>query len=217
MGQQHYVFNALKFGDTTYVMNAYSFPKLLTCISSCKITTFAVVPPIVVSLAKHPLVQETDLSSLRSLLCGAAPLGAETQIQAEEAMARKGTKVIIQQAWGMSEVTLAATSFFPLERDPDVTGVGYINPGMEARIVDDNGKDVNPGEEGEILLKGPNVFEGYWRKEKETKEAFVDGCWYKTGDIAVVKRDGIIHIVDRKKELIKVKGRISTNLHTKYV
>ena len=192
-------------------MSSFSFPVLLRYIPKYQITTFAAVPPVVVLLAKHPDVLKTDFSSVYSTLCGAAPLGAETQLQAEAAMnAFKRGNVRIRQGWGMSEGVCGSCTFALHERDPDISGVGYLLSGMSARIVPADGSDyaklLDFNEEGEVLLKGPNIFPGYWRKDEATREAFTDDGWYKTGDIGVMKRDGILHIVDRKKELIKVQG-----------
>ncbi|OCB89395.1 acetyl-CoA synthetase-like protein [Sanghuangporus baumii] len=210
-GQQHYIFNAPRNGDTTYVMSSFSFPALLCYIPEYRITTFAAVPPVAVLLAKHPDTLKTDFSSLHSILCGAAPLGAETQLKAEAAMnTYKKGNVRITQGWGMSEGVCGSCTIALHERDPDVSGVGYLLSNMSARIVPVDGSDYSKSlgfnEEGEVLLKGPNIFPGYWKREKETREAFTDDGWYKTGDIGVMKRDGIMHIVDRKKELIKVQA-----------
>lgn len=206
MGQQTFCIAGVKLGDTTYVMNAFSFETFLAQIPRHRITSVPCVPPIVVLIAKHPIAGKTDFSSVRQMACGAAPLGADIQQQAERVIDPSG-KFKIQQVWGMSEATLGAT-FFPLgEADPDVSGVGFLAANMEAKIVDEDGKELGYDEPGEILLRGPNIFPGYWKKEKETRSSFDHEGYYKTGDIAVLKKStGIIHIVDRKKELIKVKG-----------
>ena len=190
---------------------SFSFEAFLRYVPKYKITAFAAVPPVVVLLAKHPDVRKTDFSSVRSILSGAAPLGKETQMQAEAAMnTYKKGRVHITQGWGMSEGVCFNTNFMIHERDPDVSGVGYLLSGLCARIVPADGSDYSKSlgfnQEGEVLLQGPQIFAGYWRKEKETREAFTEDGWFKTGDIGVFKRDGIMHIVDRKKELIKVKG-----------
>lgn len=193
-------------------MSAFSFPKLLRYVPEYNITSFPAAPPIIVQLAKHPEVRKVDFSHIFPVICGAAPLGIETQLQAEEAMnaCKKGKgNVRINQGWGITECVGGVTGFALHERDPDVTGVGYLYPGMLAKLVDDEEKEVENGERGEVLLKGPNIFMGYWGREKDTKEAFTEDGWFKTGDIGVVKRDGIFHIVDRKKEIIKVKGEDS--------
>ena len=147
--------------------------------------------------------------SVRVITCGAAPLGADVQEQAERVIDPSG-KLKIQQAWGMSEATLTVTHFPMGEIDPDISGVGYLAANIEAKIVDESGRELGYDEPGEICIRGPSIFPGYWRREKETKEAFDSEGFYKTGDVAVIKKStGIIHIVDRKKELIKVKGLCS--------
>ena len=187
-------------------MGPFNFEKFLSAISEYRITSLPCVPPIVLMIAKHPLARKADFSSIRIAICGAAPLGAETQQLAERVIDPTG-KVKIQQVWGMSEATLCAT-IFPLgDVDPDISGVGYLGANMEAKIVDDSGKELGYDEPGEVLLRGPIIFSGYWKKEKESKESFNAEGFYKTGDIAVVKPSGIFHIVDRKKELIKVRGK----------
>ena len=197
-------------------MSAFSFPALLRYVTKYHITSFPAAPPIVVQLAKNPEVRKTDFSHIFPVLCGAAPLGKETQLQAEEAMNafKKGKgNVRICQGWGITECVGGVTAFALHERDPDVTGVGYLYPGMSAKLVDDDDKEVGYEERGEVLLKGPNIFMGYWGREKDTKDAFTEDGWFKTGDIGIVTKLGIFHIVDRKKELIKVKGeRLSSRL-----
>jgi 4-coumarate--CoA ligase len=188
-------------------MSSFNFPSLLEFIPKYGINSFPSVPPVAVLLAKHPDTRKTDFSRVLPFVCGAAPLGVETQLQAEEAMntCKKGC-VKLSQGWGMSELVCGATNFGMHERDPDVSGVGFLMSGMSAKLVDDDGRELGYNEPGELLIKGPSVFAGYWRKEKETKETFTEDGWFKTGDIALVKPSGIFHIVDRKKELIKVKG-----------
>lgn len=197
VGQQTSIV-AAKAGDTTYVMNQFSFEGLLSTIEKYRVTALSMVPSIAVLFAKHPLVARTDLLSLTLVRCGAAPLGRDTHLQAERAISATGA-TRIQQVYGMSEATLTATLFATGEHDPDVCGVGYLVPNMHAKIVDDDGREVGAEEAGEILLRGPTIFRGYWRNDAATKDAFTDDGWYKTGDIAVMKPSGIIHIVDRKK------------------
>jgi acyl-CoA synthetase (AMP-forming)/AMP-acid ligase II len=94
--------------------------------------------------------------------------------------------------------------------EPDATAVhgavGELNPNVEAQIVDDNEKEVPIGERGELWVRGPNICVGYWKKPEETAKTFAPGRWLKTGDIAYRNEGGLLWIVDRKKELIKVKG-----------
>ena len=192
-------------------MNAFSFEKFLAAISKYRVTSVICVPPIVVQIAKNPAARKTDFSSIREIWCGAAPLGADVQQQAERVMDPSG-RLKIQQVWGMSEATVVVTSFPLGEIDPDISGVGYLRANLEAKIVDDSGKELGYDAPGEIYVRGPNIFPGYWKKEKATRDSFDPEGFYKTGDVAMMKKStGIIHIVDRKKELIKVKGMYAMN------
>lgn len=105
-------------------------------------------------------------------------------------------------------MTCSALTWDPnLEGDIDLAAVGELNPNIEGMIVDDNEREVAAGERGELWVRGPNVMKGYWNRPEETKKTFTsDGeRWLKTGDIAYVAK-GLVYVVDRKKELIKVKG-----------
>ena len=136
---------------------------------------------------------------------GAAPLGSEVSKEVEQ-LWPKGT-MNLKQGWGMTEVTCAATTFDPSKYSASFS-VGELVPNCEAKIVlDDEGKVEAPqGERGEIWVRGPNIMKGYWNKPQATEETFGPGRWLKTGDVAYVDEEGHFFIVDRKKELIKVKG-----------
>lgn len=191
-------------------MPAFSFDKFLQYVPRYKVTFLALVPPVVAGLARDPRVRSIDFSSVREAQCGGSPLGAELQRQAEEAMNPPGrpTRFQIHQGLGMSEVVLTATKFTPCDREEGLRkrGVGYLLPSMEMKLVDDSGRSLDYQQAGEILLRGPNVFPGYWRKDKETYDTFTEDGWYRTGDVGVMSRSGVLRVVDRKKELIKVKG-----------
>lgn len=209
VGQQHFCINGVKDGNTTYVMRTFSFDKLLQFVPRYKVTFLSLVPPVVAALARDPRVNHVDFATVTGAMCGGAALGTELQRQAEEAMNPPGhSRFQIQQALGMSECVLAATRHAPSDREEDLSArsAGFLIPGMEMRILDEEGGELDYEEPGEILLRGPNIFSGYWKRDKETYNAFTEDGWYKTGDVGVVDRTGVLRIVDRKKELIKVKG-----------
>lgn len=182
---------------TTVIMAKFSLALLLHAIQRFRITYLLLVPPVAVSLIKTPLARQYDLSSIKFLLCGAAPLGNDTSKQLEGIF--KGNGVRSRQGWGMTEATMAITLFAPDEFDPIHAGVGYLVANMQAKIVNDEGKEVGYGEEGEALIRGPNVFRGYYKKPTATKEAWTQDGWLKTGDYVVVQEDGLFSVVDRKK------------------
>nr|OQO23451.1 hypothetical protein B0A51_07756 [Rachicladosporium sp. CCFEE 5018] len=183
-----------------YYMRAFNYIEWLSHIQNHRITHIQTAPPILVMLAKRPETQKYDLSSLINVLCGAAPLSKELQNEVSE---KCNLKVV--QTWGMTEVTCSCLHV-PGHRDDRSGSVGFIDPNSEMKLIDEEGKEVGPGERGEIHVRGPNVCIGYWRNEKATKETFDDEGFLRTGDVAVRDENGWFWIVDRKKELIKVKG-----------
>lgn len=189
---------------TTVIMPKFSLTSLLDAIQQFRITYLLVVPPVAVLLTKSPLLSGYDVSSVKFLLCGAAPLGRDTSMQLEKLFSANGART--RQGWGMTEATCSVTLFAPDEFDRTHSGVGYLVANMEAKIVTDEGKEVSYGEEGEAVIRGPNIFKGYHQNEAATKQAWTEDGWLKTGDYVVVQPDGLFSVVDRKKEFIKVKG-----------
>jgi len=180
-----------------YIMQKFVYDDFLSCIQKYRITHLQAAPPILVMLDKRPETSKYDLSSVKNILCGAAPLSKELQ----NAVSRR-FKVNIIQGWGMTEVTCGAIHV-PGGRVDDSGSVGVLDPNCECKLLDDDGKEVAAGEPGEMHVKGPQICLGYWKNPSATKETLDNEGWLKTGDIAVV-RDDNFWIVDRKKELIKV-------------
>ncbi|KAK4544179.1 hypothetical protein LTR36_004389 [Oleoguttula mirabilis] len=183
-----------------FYMRSFNYSEWLGHIQKHRITHLQTAPPVLVMLAKRPETKDYDISSLTNILCGAAPLSKELQNEVSE---RYKLKVV--QTWGMTEVTCSCLHV-PGGMDDRSGSVGYIDPNSEMKLIDDDGKEVGVGERGEIYVRGPNVCLGYWRNEKATKDSFDDEGFLKTGDVAVRNEKGWYWIVDRKKELIKVKG-----------
>ncbi|KAF3048219.1 hypothetical protein E8E12_011317 [Didymella heteroderae] len=199
-GIQGYLINPFYMGGPVYWMPRFSFPEFLAYNSKYRITFFFTVPPIYLLIAKSAEVTD-QFKTLELAISGAAPLGKELQHAASAKLG--GPECFISQTWGLSETTGSAT-LMPMELSDDTGSVSPLIPNMLARIVDDDGRDVEPGRPGEVLVKGPVVCKGYYQNEAANKEAFT-GEWFHTGDIAEF-RDGLFYIVDRKKELIKYKG-----------
>ncbi|KAF2686857.1 4-coumarate-CoA ligase-like protein [Lentithecium fluviatile CBS 122367] len=205
MSQAVFAVNAPVQRVPVYMMPKFDFLEMLQCVQKYRITDLTLVPPVVVAMAKHPATKKFDLSSVERVGSGAAPLGREICEELEKLW--PDGRVNVKQGWGMTEVTCAVTTYDPSKIDKK-SSVGELLANCQAKIVrDDEGKvEAKPGERGEVLLKGPNVMKGYWGKEQATKEAFTSDGWYKTGDVCYVDEEGHFFIVDRKKELIKVKG-----------
>lgn len=215
-GQTYFIANNPRRNIPVYIMPSFDFVKMLTYVQKYRINSLTVVPPIVVALAKHPIVKKFDLSSLESIGCGAAPLGTEIMEEVEKLF--PPNTLIVRQGWGMTEITCTCLSWDPTRAEgdrSDISGVGELMPNARARIMDLDGvtEITSPKTPGEIWVTGPTLMRGYWNKPQATAETMVvdpDGTrWLRTGDIGYVDvyaPGGTFHIVDRLKELIKVKG-----------
>ncbi|PHH93259.1 hypothetical protein CDD83_9529 [Cordyceps sp. RAO-2017] len=197
-GQLFTILMACKLRVPVYVMAEFSLTHFLATIERFRITSLHLVPPVLVMLSKRPETSRFDLSSLTDIMCGAAPLSRELQA---ECQTRFG--VNIRQAWGMTEATCSCT-MIPVGVHDGTGSVGKLVPNGRAKLVGDDGREVGPGQPGEMYFQGPNVCLGYWNNEQATRETIDDQGWLRTGDIAIRGEDGMFWIVDRKKEFIKV-------------
>ncbi|KAL7727783.1 hypothetical protein ACLKA6_019726 [Drosophila palustris] len=172
----------------------------LGAIEKYRVMVAFMVPPLMVFLAKHPIVDKYDLSSLMVLLCGAAPLSRETEDQIKE---RIGVP-FIRQGYGLSESTLSVL----VQNDEFCKpgSVGVLKVGIYAKVIDpDTGKLLGANERGELCFKGDGIMKGYIGDVQSTQSAIKDG-WLHTGDIGYYDDEFEFFIVDRIKELIKYKG-----------
>ncbi|KAF2153565.1 4-coumarate-CoA ligase [Myriangium duriaei CBS 260.36] len=183
-----------------YLMRSFALPSFLSHLQTHRITHLQTAPPVLVLLAKRPEVASHDLSSLRNILCGAAPLSADLQ----NAVSQK-LNVKVVQTWGMTELT-CSSCHVPGLMDDRTGSVGPADPNCLVKLLDEEGKEVGVGQPGEMHIRGPNVCAGYWRNEEATRGAFDEEGYLRTGDVGVRDERGWYWIVDRKKELIKVKG-----------
>ena len=189
-------------GNTLVTMPRFDMEQFCSLVEKYKCTRAHLVPPIVLGLAKTPIVEKYDLSSLRVLTSAAAPLGGELERECSERL-----DVDIKQAWGMSELSPLGTCVPDNALKPASGTVGPPCAGTSAKVIDLNTGEALPiGEEGELCIKGPQVMQGYLDEPDKTKECLNDGGWLMTGDIAKLDEDGYVYITDRLKELIKYKG-----------
>ncbi len=190
----------LRTGATLVTMPRFDLAAFLDAIQRYRVTIAFVVPPVVLALAKHPLVDNFDLSSLRFMMSGAAPLGADVA-----AAAQARIKAPIIQGYGMTE--MSPVSHLSVVGVTPAGSVGKLAPNSEARLIDpETGRDAPTGASGELWVRGPMVMKGYLNNPAATAATIdVDG-WLHTGDIARADDTGNFYIVDRLKELIKYKG-----------
>src|SRR6056300_322494 len=199
-GMQVLMNGLLANGVTVVTLPRFDLDQALGLVQQHRISRFFAVPPVVLALAKHPAVDNYDLSSLKQVFSGAAPLGGEIAL---EASARIGCEVV--QGYGMTELSPVSHTTPPGMFKAG--SIGVLIPSTECRIVDpESGKDLGIGEDGEIWVRGPQVMPGYLNNEQATKNTIEEDGWLHTGDIGHIDEDGHFTIVDRLKELIKFKG-----------
>ncbi len=189
---------ALSVGARIVLFPTFDVGLTLDAIRRTPPTFLAAVPPIYDALARATARAGVDVSSLRNAISGAMSLPPSTVLRWEEA-----TGGIIVEGYGMTESSPISVGnpMGPLRR-PGTVGVPF--PSTEIRVVDpaDPTRDLELGEEGELLVRGPQVFQGYWQQPSETASTLLDGGWLRTGDIVTVDADGFVTVVDRLKELI---------------
>jgi long-chain acyl-CoA synthetase len=191
---------ALRAGATAALVERFDPEETLRVIETQRVSVLPGAPPMYTAWLSAAEASEEAFSSVRVALSGAAPLPAEV---AEAFRTRFGLS--IWDSYGLTEAGPGvATSALGEEIPPG--SIGRPLPGVEVRLVDEDGRDVEEGDPGEIVVRGPNVFSGYWDEETETKEAFLPEGWLRTGDVAVRDDEGYLYLVDRKKDLIIVSG-----------
>jgi 4-coumarate--CoA ligase len=187
-------------GGAVVTMPRFDLPLFLQICQDHKARRMWIVPPVALALAKHPIVNDYDLSSIEQVFSGAAPMGAELS----DAVGQR-IDCICLQGFGMTE--LSPVSHVSPARAARAGASGLALPNTTCRIVDiDSGDDLPAGERGELWIKGPQVMQGYLNSPEATAAAITPEGWLRTGDIAIIDADGYMSIVDRLKELIKFKG-----------
>ncbi|MDX3696481.1 AMP-binding protein [Streptomyces europaeiscabiei] len=187
-------------GATVVLMPGFQPQRALAAIEDNRATHVWLVPQMLRFLMQPKSLESTDLSSLREVLYGAAPMPPEIYAVAVE---RLGCG--FRQVYGMTEVggpfvTLGPDEH-PLPGTSDVIPAGRVIPGMSVKTLDPKDQEVAPGVIGEICVRGPGVMRGYWNDEKATADITTDG-WIRTGDLGFVDGDGRVHLIDRSKDLI---------------
>ncbi|KAF5384518.1 hypothetical protein D9757_006442 [Collybiopsis confluens] len=204
---------------TTIVMPRFDPIEFCASVEKYGISFVPIVPPVMLAIARHPVIDKYDLSTIRVLFCSAAPVSPALL---EEGMRRLRKKRRPDQVlyvtegeycYGMTEAS-PATHMLPLDFSVAKAGsVGVLLPNYEARLVtDDSGSkviDAEDGEPGELWVRGPAIMKGYLNNPTANNTSFTSDRWFKTGDICARDNEGFYYIVDRKKELIKYKRATS--------
>ena len=189
----------MRAGASAVLQERFDAVGSLDAIERHKVSVLFGAPPMFIAWLNTPGIDRYDLSSVRAAVSGAAPLPG---MVLEDFQRKLG--ITIWEGYGLTETAPAVTSNAMGERAKPGS-IGKPLPGVEVRIVDHDGDDVEEGDPGEILVRGPNVFRGYWRQQDASDEAIRDG-WFRTGDVGYADEDGYIFLVDRMKDLIIVSG-----------
>ncbi|XP_059287265.1 4-coumarate--CoA ligase 2-like [Lycium ferocissimum] len=196
----------LRVGATILIMQKFEIKGLMELVEKYKVTIAPFVPPIVLAIAKSPLVDEYDLSSIRMIMSGAAPMGKEL----EDTVRAKLPNAILGQGYGMTEAGPVLSMCLAFAKQPFQVksgSCGTVVRNAEMKIVDTNtGAFLPRNHAGEICIRGDQIMKGYLNNPKATEETIDKEGWLHTGDVGYIDEDDQVFIVDRLKELIKYKG-----------
>ena len=186
--------------NSVIITNPRDLDSMIADMQRHDVTLLTGINSLFVSLMAHPQFDSIDFSRLKWVNSGGAPLNLAV---AERWFQRTGS--VVREGFGMTEtspVVVASTANTPYKE-------GYIGQAVtdtEMKIVDDDGREQPAGEPGELLIRGPQVMQGYWQRPEATAETFTEDGWLKTGDIGVIDEEGFLKLVDRKKDMILVSG-----------
>ncbi|MBM7648881.1 long-chain acyl-CoA synthetase [Bacillus ectoiniformans] len=188
-------------GHKMILLPKFDTKTTLKTIAKQRPTLFPGAPTIYIALLNDPDIQKYDLSSIDSCISGSAPLPVEVQQKFEEVT---GGKLV--EGYGLSETSPVTHSNFLWDRPRIKGSIGVPWPDTDAAILSmQTGEFLPPNEVGEIVIKGPQVMKGYWKRPEETEQTFKDG-WFLTGDIGYMDEEGYFYVVDRKKDMIIAGG-----------
>ena len=197
------LFSSLHAGSKIVSLPKFEPELFLSAMEKYKTNIVNLVPPLLLFLAKHPLVEKYDLSCIDQITAGAAPLGGNIVHSVKERLNCR----LVRQGYGLTEtssVTHTLPDTFGLSK---AQSVGMPLRSIDVKIMDIEKQEALPAnKEGELWIRGPNIMKGYLNLPEVTKSCIVDNGWFRTGDIGYFDSDGCFYITDRLKELIKVKG-----------
>lgn len=183
-------------GGTSVILRAYKTADMIRAVEKHRITVLFNVPTMYVLMLINEVLKETDISSLRMAAYGGAPMDKETIVALKERLG-----LDLYNAYGLTESSSLTTVLPACDAVRKAPSVGLPVSGVRLRTIDAAGKDAPAGEAGELLIKGPNIVNGYFNKPDATQKSLVDG-WLHTGDVARIDDEGYVFIVDRMKDMI---------------
>ncbi|CAI9117062.1 OLC1v1018386C1 [Oldenlandia corymbosa var. corymbosa] len=204
-GMAAFAMGFLAIGSTVVVLSKFDMDEMLWAVEKYRATYLPLVPPILVGMINkaEEIKAKYDVRSLRTVLCGGAPISKDTV----EGFAEKFPGVTIMQGYALTESNGAGSSTDTMEESRRYGTAGLLSPGIEARVVDpESGKALGVNQTGELWIRGPTIMKGYLGNEEATASTLTSEGWLRTGDLCYIDDDGFLFIVDRLKELIKYKG-----------
>ncbi|KAG9312085.1 AMP binding protein [Chiua virens] len=198
----------LSLGTPAVVMSGFDPVRFCEAVERYRATVILVVPPMLVVLARHDAIEKYNMTSMRILFSGAAPLGPDLVATTRTRLQKVGANVAVTQAYGLTETSPTMTLLHPNDAITHIGSVGHVLPNIEVRLVREDAGEVITDIDGagEMWVRGPTVMKGYLNNSSATAAAITPDGWFKTGDIAISDAEGFLTIVDRRKELIKYKG-----------
>lgn len=187
-------------GGTSVIMRVYNTSGMIELLARHQVTTMITVPTMFNLMLINPSLKQADLSALRALSYGGAPMDPQTITALQQ---RLGVELF--NAYGLTETSSLTTCMPACDTVRKGSSVGLAVSGVQLRVVDETGRDLPPNAVGELWVKGPNVVQTYWNKPEATAQNLADG-WLRTGDYARIDDEGFVYIVDRKKDMINRGG-----------
>ncbi len=191
---------ALARGATLLLQERFDPGETLDAVERQRVTVLVGAPPMYVAWGHMPGAAERDLASVRFAVSGAAPLPAHALEHCRDVLG-----ITVWEGYGLTETGPVLTTM-AMSEQPKPGCVGRPVPEVGLRLVDDDGEPVRRGDPGEVVVRGPNVFSGYWQRPEETAAVLDRAGWFRTGDVGYADDDGDLHLVDRKRDLILVSG-----------
>ncbi|HDM32971.1 MAG TPA: long-chain fatty acid--CoA ligase, partial [Deltaproteobacteria bacterium] len=189
----------IRYGGTIYLMNKLDFKELHYALTEGGVSCISGVPTLFYALTHHPELQDIDYRSMRGLISGGSALPIEVYKEFKNRF-----NADIHQGYGLTEASPVCTvNNIHVKLKPE--SIGPTVPGVEARVVDDEGKVLTSNQVGELEFKGPNVMKGYFNRPNETSEVMHDG-WLKTGDLGYMDEEGYLYMTGYKKLMIITSG-----------
>ncbi|MBW1642551.1 MAG: AMP-binding protein [Deltaproteobacteria bacterium] len=202
-GQIVVMLGTLTQGNTLVLYTTPDIDEILSDMERYRVSTFTGVPMMFEGLKEYDKTSRVDWKRLKVIVCGADTLHETTVNDWER---RTGTRIM--EGYGMTETT-SVSHTSPYNR-PKINSFGVPIPNVDAAIIDVVGTEFMPvGEEGELIVSGPNIMQGYWKRPEETKESIIElegKKWLRTGDLVKMDEEGYFYFIDRKRDLIKYKG-----------